>query len=94
MHSTFDFPGGGEVQNGGRDLQQHPRHSGGAVDQARADSVEDSPCQHLTRPELAGADSGEEKACHHPTRLSTELKLTVWKSHLANTRLAVYHASF
>ena len=75
MYSTFDFPGGGGVQDGGRDLQrhQHPRHSGGAVDQARADSVEETPGQHPTRPEL---------------------ELTVWKSHLANTRLAVYIASF
>ena len=86
MHSTFDFPGGGGVQDGGRDLQghQHPRHSGGAVDQARADSVEETLAN--TRLAGAGADSVEEKLCQHPTR--PELEPTVWKRQLANTRLA------
>ena len=89
MYSTFGFPGGGGVQDGGRDLQrhQHPRHSGGAVDQARADSVEE------TNTRLALDKSRQCGDITNP-RLSTELELTVWKSLLANTRLAVYHASF
>ena len=62
MHSTFDFPGGGGVQDGGRDLQrhQHPRHSGGAVDQARADSVEETPCQPYRFPRVFGDEFGDE----------------------------------
>ena len=74
MHSTFDFPGGGGVQDGGRDLQghQHPRHSGGAVDQARADSVEETPCQHPTRPELEPTVWKRQLA---DTRLAQPIKL-------------------
>ena len=50
MHSTFAFPGGGGVQDGGPDLhwQQHPHHSGGAWDQPGADSVEETANTRLT----------------------------------------------
>ena len=57
------------------------------MDQARADSVEE------TNTRLA-LDKSRQCGDITNTRLSTELELTVWKSHLANTRLAVYHASF
>ena len=49
MYSTFYFPGGGGVQDGGPDLHwhQHPHHSG-AWDQPRADSVEETANTCLT----------------------------------------------
>ena len=54
------------------------------MDQARADSVEE------TNTRLA-LDKSRQCGDITNTRLSMELELTVW---LANTRLAVYHASF
>ena len=77
MHSTFDFPGGGGVQDGGPDLHwhQHPHHSGGALDQPRADSVEETANTRLT---LDKSRQCGDLACASNTRLPTELEPTVW----------------
>ena len=78
MHSTFDFPGGGGVQDGGPDLhwQQHPHHSGGAWDQPGADSVEETANTRLTLDK--SRQCGD--LALRLQRLFTELELTVWRN--------------